>query len=174
MPARMRASSATPARRTYLLGRWVREKQALSLEEAVRMLTSRPAEVFGITDRGRLAEGWPADVVVFDPATVGAGPLRRVHDFPGGANRLVSDASGIDAVIVNGAVLRRDGRDALDPTARCRAGCCATAAPLDGRMTPAQVLNAGDAAGDGVRRYLGRRRAPGGSDAPSRASNRER
>jgi N-acyl-D-amino-acid deacylase len=100
---------------TYLLGRWVREKQALSLEEAVRMLTSRPAEVFGIADRGRLAEGWAADIVVFDPATIGAGPLRRVHDFPGGANRLVSDASGIDAVIVNGAVLRRGGSDALDP-----------------------------------------------------------
>src|SRR5260221_185143 len=100
---------------TYLLGRWVREKQALSLEQAVRMLTSRPAEVFGIADRGRLAEGWPADVVVFDPAAIGAGPLRRIHDFPGGANRLVSDASGIDAVIVNGTVLRRDGSDALDP-----------------------------------------------------------
>jgi N-acyl-D-amino-acid deacylase len=52
---------------------------------------------------------------VFDPATIGAGPLRRVHDFPGGANRLVSDASGIDAVIVNGAVLRRHGSDTLDP-----------------------------------------------------------
>jgi N-acyl-D-aspartate/D-glutamate deacylase len=100
---------------TYLLGRWVREKQALSLEQAVRMLTSRPAEVFGIADRGRLAEGWPADIVVFDPATIGAGPLHRVHDFPGGANRLVSDARGIDAVIVNGTVLRRRGGDALDP-----------------------------------------------------------
>jgi N-acyl-D-amino-acid deacylase len=98
---------------TYLLGRWVREKQALSLEQAVRMLTSRPAEVFGISDRGRLAEGWPADVVVFDPATVGAGSLRRVSDFPGGANRLVSDASGIDAVIVNGTVLRQNGRDRI-------------------------------------------------------------
>jgi N-acyl-D-aspartate/D-glutamate deacylase len=96
---------------TYLLGRWVREKQALSLEQAIRMLTSRPAEVFGIADRGRLAEGWPADIVVFDPATVGAGPLRRVWDFPGGANRLVSDASGIDAVIVNGTVLRQNGHD---------------------------------------------------------------
>ena len=98
---------------TYLLARWVREKQALSLEDAIRMLTSRPAEVFGITDRGRLAEGWPADVVVFDPDTVGAGPLQRVHDFPGGANRLISHASGIDAVIVNGTILRRNGHDAV-------------------------------------------------------------
>jgi N-acyl-D-aspartate/D-glutamate deacylase len=91
----------------------VREKQALSLEEAVRMLTSRPAQVFGITDRGRLAEGWAADVLVFDPDTIGAGPLKRVWDFPGGANRLVSEASGIDAVIVNGTVLRRHGSDAI-------------------------------------------------------------
>jgi N-acyl-D-amino-acid deacylase len=98
---------------TYLLARWVREKQALTLEEAVRMLTSRPAEVFGIGDRGRLKEGWPADILVFDPATVGAGPLRRVWDFPSGANRLVSEASGIDAVIVNGTILRRNGSDAV-------------------------------------------------------------
>jgi N-acyl-D-aspartate/D-glutamate deacylase len=103
---------------TYLLGRWVREKSALSLEEAVRMLTSRPAEVFGLADRGRLAVGAPADVVVFDPATVGAGKLRRVNDFPAGADRLVSDASGIEAVIVNGATIRRRGVDAVDPTGR--------------------------------------------------------
>lgn len=100
---------------TYLLARWVREKQALSLEQAVRMLTSRPAEVFGIADRGWLAEGRPADVVVFDPATVGPSPLRRVWDFPGGANRLIAEAAGIDAVIVNGTVLRRNGGDALTP-----------------------------------------------------------
>jgi N-acyl-D-aspartate/D-glutamate deacylase len=101
---------------THLLGHWVRERQALRLEEAVRMLTSRPAEVFGITDRGRLAEGLPADVVVFDPETVGASGLRRVCDLPAGADRLVADASGIDAVIVNGVVIRRAGADAVDPT----------------------------------------------------------
>ena len=91
----------------------MREKRTLSLEQAIRMLTSRPAEVFGIGDRGRLAEGWPADIVVFDPATVGAGPLKRVWDFPGGANRLISEASGIDAVIVNGTILRRHNKDAV-------------------------------------------------------------
>src|SRR3984893_14112918 len=98
---------------TYLLSRWVREKQAIALPEAIRMLTSRPAEVFGITDRGRLAPGLAADVVVFDPATVGASKLRRVHDLPAGADRLVSDASGIEAVIVNGTVIRRGGRDVV-------------------------------------------------------------
>jgi N-acyl-D-amino-acid deacylase len=80
------------------------------------MLTSRPSEVFGITDRGRLAEGLPADVVIFDPETVGASGLRRVCDLPAGADRLVADARGIDAVIVNGVVIRRGGADAVDPT----------------------------------------------------------
>jgi N-acyl-D-aspartate/D-glutamate deacylase len=98
---------------TYLLSRWVREKQAIALPEAIRMLTSRPAEVFGISDRGRLAPGLAADVVVFDPDTVGASKLRRVHDLPAGADRLVADASGIEAVIVNGTVVRRGGRDAV-------------------------------------------------------------
>ncbi len=99
---------------THLLARWVREKKVLSIEEAVRMLTSRPAQVFGITDRGTLAVGKPADVVVLDLATVGAGPLKRVHDLPAGEDRLISQASGIDAVIVNGVVLRQNNIDALD------------------------------------------------------------
>jgi N-acyl-D-aspartate/D-glutamate deacylase len=69
--------------------------------------------MFGITDRGVLAEGRPADVVVFDPATVGPGPLKRVYDLPAGADRLVSEANGIDAVVVNGTVIRLNGRDAV-------------------------------------------------------------
>src|SRR5437773_9380106 len=100
---------------TELLGTWVREKRTLSLEAAVHRLTAEPAEVFGITDRGRLAPGLAADVTVFDPATVGCSPLRRVRDFPAGADRLVSDAHGIRAVVVNGVVIREDGRDAVDP-----------------------------------------------------------
>jgi len=94
---------------THLLGHWVREKQALTLERAVHMLTGRTAAIFGITDRGRLAEGLPADVVVFDPDTVGAGPLERVHDLPAGADRLISRPGGMDAVIVNGVVLPPPG-----------------------------------------------------------------
>ncbi len=100
---------------TELLGTWVRERGVLSLEEAVRRLTSQPAEVFGIAGRGRLAPGLAADVTVFDPATVGCAPLRRVRDFPAGADRLVSDARGIRAVVVNGVVVREDGRDAVEP-----------------------------------------------------------
>jgi len=100
---------------TSLLQRWVREKQALTLEQAVRMLTSRTAEVFGIHDRGRIARGLAADLVVFDPATVGATALRRVRDMPAGADRLVADAVGVDAVIVNGTIIRSNGRDTVDP-----------------------------------------------------------
>src|SRR5262245_26213008 len=100
---------------TELLGSWVRERGVLSLEDGVRRLTGQPAHVFGLADRGRLAAGLAADVVVFDPATVGCSPLRRVWDFPAGADRLVSDASGIRAVIVNGTVIREDGHDVPDP-----------------------------------------------------------
>ena len=98
---------------TYLLGHWVRDKKTFTVEQAVHHLTQRPAEMFGITDRGVLADGRPADVVVFDPKTVRPGPLKRVYDLPAGADRLVSEANGIAAVIVNGMVIRRDGKDAV-------------------------------------------------------------
>ena len=96
---------------THLLGHWVRERKVFTVEEAVHNLTQRPAEMFGITDRGVLAEGRPADVVVFDAKTVGPGPLKRVNDLPAGADRLVSQANGIDAVIVNGELIRHDNKD---------------------------------------------------------------
>lgn len=96
---------------THLLGHWVRKKKTLTVEEAVHNLTQRPAEMFGITDRGVLAEGRPADVVVFDPKTVGPGPLKRVYDLPAGADRLVAEAGGIDAVIVNGRLIRQNNKD---------------------------------------------------------------
>ncbi|HYM31987.1 MAG TPA: amidohydrolase family protein [Candidatus Cybelea sp.] len=99
---------------TYLLGHWVREKGAIGLEQAVHMLTQKPAEVMGITDRGRLAVGAPADAVVFDPKTVAAGKLRRVYDLPGGGDRLIAESSGIDAVVVNGVTIRRSGKDAVN------------------------------------------------------------
>jgi N-acyl-D-aspartate/D-glutamate deacylase len=100
---------------THLLGHWVREKNLLPLEEAVRMVTSRPAEVFGLKDRGVLRVGAPADVVAFDPATVGASRLRRVSDLPRGADRLIADAIGIELVMVGGVPIRQHGKDAVDP-----------------------------------------------------------
>jgi len=100
---------------THLLGHWVRAKGVLTVEHAVRLLTSRAADLLGLRDRGRLVPGFAADLTVFDPATVGCSALRRVYDLPAGADRLVADATGIRAVIVNGTVVRADGRDAVDP-----------------------------------------------------------
>jgi N-acyl-D-aspartate/D-glutamate deacylase len=94
---------------TYLLQHWWREKGALSLEKAVWRLTGQPAEVYGLSDRGRLAPGLAADVVVFDPDTVGTTRARRVRDFPADADRLVADSTGIAHVWVAGARTRRDG-----------------------------------------------------------------
>jgi N-acyl-D-amino-acid deacylase len=96
---------------TDLLGRWVREKGALALEEAVAMLTSRPAELFGITDRGVLEPGRAADVAVFDLATVGAGRPYLDHDLPAGAARLKAAATGLEWVIVNGVPIRHGGEE---------------------------------------------------------------
>jgi N-acyl-D-aspartate/D-glutamate deacylase len=100
---------------TYLLGHWVREKQVIAFEEAIRMLTSRPAEVFGISDRGLLKIGRPADVLIIDPQTVHCGKLDRVYDQPAGQDRLIAEAFGIESVIVNGTLLRQRGEDQLDP-----------------------------------------------------------
>ena len=86
----------------HLLGHWVRELGVLTLAEAVRRLTSHPAQVFGIAGRGTLAPGQNADLLLFDPATVGRGPKQRVHDLPGGAPRLTTAALGVHGVWVNG------------------------------------------------------------------------
>jgi len=88
---------------TYVLGTWVRERKVLSLEEAVRRMTSDPADFFGIKDRGRIASGMAADLVLFDPATVGAaGRPERIYDLPGGAKRMVMRSAGIELTLVNG------------------------------------------------------------------------
>ncbi len=95
---------------TDLLGNWVRDRQVMPVEEAVRRLTKVQAELFGLADRGELRPGAWADVVVFDPATVAPGPLRRVRDFPADTERLTADQpSGVHHVIVNGASVVSDG-----------------------------------------------------------------
>ena len=72
---------------TYVLGTWVRERKVLSLEEAVRRMTSDPADFFGIKDRGRIAPGLAADLVLFDPATVGSAGRARAALRPAGRGR---------------------------------------------------------------------------------------
>jgi len=90
---------------TYVLGTWVREKNALTLEEGVRRLTSDPANFFGIRDRGRLQSGLAADVTIFDPATIGSSNRgERRHDLPGGGKRMVMPSKGVEYAIVNGEV----------------------------------------------------------------------
>jgi len=95
---------------TDLLGNWVRDKSVMPLEQAIHKLTGEPAGVFGLTDRGTLAPGQAADIVVFDYDTVAPGPLRRVRDFPADGERLVADRpEGVRHVLVNGTVIRADG-----------------------------------------------------------------
>ena len=97
---------------TYLLGTWVRERQAISLQHAVKRITSEPADFFGIKKRGRIAVGMAADFAIFDLATVGSdmtGTMQR--DLPGGGRRLVMAARGIEYTIVNGQVLFQQGVD---------------------------------------------------------------
>ena len=100
---------------TDLLGPWVRERGVMPLERAVHKLTGEPAGVYGLDDRGLLAAGRAADVVVFDPATVAPGPLRRVRDFPADGERLVADAPvGVTHTLVNGQPIRIDGDQVPD------------------------------------------------------------
>jgi N-acyl-D-aspartate/D-glutamate deacylase len=95
---------------TRLLSEWVREKQVMSLEQAVRRLTFDGASIFGLYDRGLLRPGMAADITIFDPDTVRPLPLEVVHDFPTGAKRIKEPAAGIMATVVNGEVLMEDGK----------------------------------------------------------------
>ena len=99
---------------TRLLSYWVRERQAITLEQAVWRITGHPAEVYGLTGRGRIAPGWVSDLVAFDPDTVGCGEIERVWDFPAGADRLVTRSEGIHSVWVNGIPIWLDGKAVPD------------------------------------------------------------
>ena len=93
---------------TKLLGEWVREKQVMSLEQAVRRLTFDSASTFGLYDRGLLRPGMAADIAIFDPATVKCGKEEVVHDFPAGGWRIKETSEGVTHTIVNGQVLLED------------------------------------------------------------------
>ena len=93
---------------THLLAHWVREKQAFTLEQAVRMLSLVPATLWGFHDRGLIREGMAADMVVFNPDTLVATMPEVMHDLPAGARRLVQRTQGMAATVVNGQVVLRD------------------------------------------------------------------
>jgi N-acyl-D-amino-acid deacylase len=95
---------------TYFLAHWVRERQVFTWEQAIAMLTFRPAQVFGFPHRGLLREGSVADLVVFDPDRVAPGLPYAVRDLPAGGTRLVQEADGIHATVVGGQTLLRDGK----------------------------------------------------------------
>jgi N-acyl-D-amino-acid deacylase len=95
---------------SHLLGTWVRDRQRLSLEAAVWRLSGQPAAVMRIAGRGLVKEGLAADLVAFDPATVGVLPLERVHDLPQGCERIVGRSTGIEHVWVNGCPVRLDDK----------------------------------------------------------------
>ena len=97
---------------TFLLGTWVRERQRVSLETAVWRLSGQPAQVMRIAGRGLIKEGLAADLVAFDPTTVDALPLERIHDLPQGGERLIGRSVGIEHVWVNGTAVRLDGKPA--------------------------------------------------------------
>jgi len=117
---------------TRFLADCIRGRQLVSLESAVRMITSAPASLFGLKDRGVIREGAIADLVLFDPATVGAEEATLVHDLPGGTGRLLAGSTGVKRVIVGGTAIvvddeptgatpgtvLRSGRDTETVTAR--------------------------------------------------------
>jgi N-acyl-D-aspartate/D-glutamate deacylase len=96
---------------TYLLGNWVRKREAITLEFAIKRITSEPAAFFGIRERGQLKRGWKADVTLFDYTTVNSARRAEMqNDLPGGGRRLVMPAEGIEYTIVNGKVSYEHGR----------------------------------------------------------------
>ncbi|OXE36320.1 MAG: amidohydrolase [Phenylobacterium zucineum] len=88
----------------YLFSEFVRKAGAMTLEHAVKKITSDPAEIWGLKDRGTLRPGFAADVVIFDPATIDRGVERPVFDMPGGGMRYIRDSIGVETVIVNGQI----------------------------------------------------------------------
>jgi len=100
---------------TDLLGNWVRDREVLPMETAIRKLTGQQADLFGFEDRGYLRAGSWADVTVFDPDTIDPGPVRRVRDFPADSERLTADSpEGMRHVFVNGEAIQLDGEVLTD------------------------------------------------------------
>jgi N-acyl-D-aspartate/D-glutamate deacylase len=95
---------------TRFVGDMIRGRQLLPVEEAVRLITDAPAQLFGLKGRGRIAPGYWADLAVFDPATIGSDPATLVADLPGGSSRLTANSQGMIRVLVNGVETVADGK----------------------------------------------------------------
>jgi N-acyl-D-aspartate/D-glutamate deacylase len=103
---------------TVLLGDWVREWGALTLEQAIWKLTAHPASVYGIARRGLLKPGYHADLTLFDAKTIGSDPPVFVDDLPAGGRRLIAKARGIAATFIEGVQVMRDGHETGDRPGR--------------------------------------------------------
>jgi N-acyl-D-aspartate/D-glutamate deacylase len=95
---------------TRFLADCIRGRQLIPIEKAIQLMTSRPASLFGLVDRGVLKEGALADVFVFDPATVDSEPAALVTDLPGNSARLTAGSHGVKRVLVNGVTIIVDGQ----------------------------------------------------------------
>jgi N-acyl-D-aspartate/D-glutamate deacylase len=95
---------------TILLGLWVRERQVMTLEQAVHKLTFHVASIFGLQGRGLLRPGYAADLAIFDPKTVNSHEPEWAHDYPAGSKRLIQRSVGMHYTVVNGTVIHEDGR----------------------------------------------------------------
>ncbi len=116
---------------TSFLAEGVRNRGLMSFERAVQLFTDAPARFYGLRGRGRVAEGWCADLVVLDPATIGPGTVAPRQDLPGGGWRLYSEATGVTSTIVNGVEIVRDGRVTGDtPGTTLRSGRDSETVPL--------------------------------------------
>ena len=99
---------------TELLGKAVRQRNLLPIEEAIHLITGVQAELYGLKHRGRVEKGWYADLVVLDPTTIGSQDVGMRFDLPGGAGRLYAEADGIEHVLVNGSAIVRDAKLTAD------------------------------------------------------------
>ncbi len=117
----------------YLPGYWVREKGKLPLQEAVRRLTSMPAETYRIPNRGRLNPGYQADVVVFDPQVIATKPVQRVYDLPAGEPRFIERCEGVSHSLVNGVPVLQGG-EIVEAEPEARGGRSCANSPPEIRM----------------------------------------
>jgi N-acyl-D-aspartate/D-glutamate deacylase len=108
--AHLNTNFCTAGESSYVLSQWVRERQFLSLEDAIRRLTFQPARIMGLHDRGLIREGLAADLMVFDLARIGVTDDEVWHDGPAGTPRRVQGAEGVHHVVVNGQVVLDQNR----------------------------------------------------------------
>src|SRR5207245_510315 len=103
--AHLNTNFCTAGESSYVLGEWVRERQLLGLEDAIRRLTFQPARIMGLRDRGLVREGLAADLMIFDLSRIGVKEDEVSHDGPAGVPRRVQAADGVHYVIVGGQVV---------------------------------------------------------------------